>query len=79
MDLGFEGRIALISGADSGMGKETARLLLEAGVRVARREHHRLAQCPQIAGRLPIGRLLPQRGKTLDLGLARNRQRLHHG
>jgi 3-oxoacyl-[acyl-carrier protein] reductase len=35
MDLGIEGRIALISGADSGMGKETARLLLEAGVRVA--------------------------------------------
>ncbi len=35
MDLGITGRIALISGADSGMGKETARLLLEAGVRVA--------------------------------------------
>lgn len=35
MDLGIKGRIALISGADSGMGKETARLLLEAGVRVA--------------------------------------------
>lgn len=35
MDLGINGRIALISGADSGMGKETARLLLEAGVRVA--------------------------------------------
>ena len=35
MDLGIRNRIALISGADSGMGKETARLLLEAGVRVA--------------------------------------------
>jgi 3-oxoacyl-[acyl-carrier protein] reductase len=35
MDLGITGRIALISGADSGMGRETARLLLEAGVRVA--------------------------------------------
>lgn len=35
MDLGIKNRIALISGADSGMGKETARLLLEAGVRVA--------------------------------------------
>ena len=35
MDLGIKGRIALISGADSGMGKETARMLLEAGVRVA--------------------------------------------
>ena len=35
MDLGIKGRIALISGSDSGMGKETARFLLEAGVRVA--------------------------------------------
>lgn len=35
MDLGIQDRIALVSGADSGMGKETARLLLEAGVRVA--------------------------------------------
>ena len=35
MDLGITKRIALISGADSGMGKETARFLLEAGVRVA--------------------------------------------
>lgn len=35
MDLGIKGRIALVSGADLGMGKETARLLIEAGVRVA--------------------------------------------
>ena len=35
MDFGIKGRIALISGADSGMGKETARLLLTEGVRVA--------------------------------------------
>ncbi|NIJ69441.1 SDR family oxidoreductase [Xanthomonas sp. 60] len=35
MDLGIEGRIALVSGGDSGMGKETARQLLGAGVRVA--------------------------------------------
>jgi 3-oxoacyl-[acyl-carrier protein] reductase len=35
MDLGIKGRVALVSGADSGMGMETARLLLEAGVRVA--------------------------------------------
>ena len=35
MDLGIDGRIALVSGGDSGMGRESARLLLEAGVRVA--------------------------------------------
>ncbi len=35
MDLGIAGRIALVSGADSGMGKQTARELLQAGVRVA--------------------------------------------
>jgi NAD(P)-dependent dehydrogenase (short-subunit alcohol dehydrogenase family) len=35
MDLGISNKVALISGADSGMGKETARQLLLAGVRVA--------------------------------------------
>ncbi|MBJ6122452.1 SDR family NAD(P)-dependent oxidoreductase [Sphingomonas mollis] len=35
MDYGIKGRIALVSGADSGMGKTTARMLLEEGCRVA--------------------------------------------
>lgn len=35
MKLDIEGRIALVTGADSGIGKETARKLLEEGVRVA--------------------------------------------
>ena len=35
MDLGISGRIALVTGADSGMGKVTARMLLDEGCRVA--------------------------------------------
>lgn len=35
MDLGIKGRVALVSGGDSGMGRESARMLLEAGARVA--------------------------------------------
>ena len=35
MDLEIAGRIALVTGADSGIGLETARMLLEAGCRVA--------------------------------------------
>lgn len=35
MDLGISGRTALVTGADSGIGWHTARLLLEEGVRVA--------------------------------------------
>ncbi|RZM19650.1 MAG: SDR family NAD(P)-dependent oxidoreductase, partial [Sphingomonas sp.] len=35
MNLDIAGKIALVTGADSGMGKETARMLLQEGVRVA--------------------------------------------
>lgn len=35
MDLGISGRVAVISGGDSGMGLETARLLVGEGVRIA--------------------------------------------
>jgi NAD(P)-dependent dehydrogenase (short-subunit alcohol dehydrogenase family)/NADPH-dependent 2,4-dienoyl-CoA reductase/sulfur reductase-like enzyme/nitrite reductase/ring-hydroxylating ferredoxin subunit len=35
MNLDIEGKVALVTGADSGMGFETARMLLQEGVRVA--------------------------------------------
>ncbi|SEN47275.1 NAD(P)-dependent dehydrogenase, short-chain alcohol dehydrogenase family [Sphingomonas gellani] len=35
MDLGIGGRVALVSGGDSGMGRESARQLLEASAKVA--------------------------------------------
>ena len=34
MDLGYEGRTAVVTGADSGMGFETARMMLAEGARV---------------------------------------------
>ena len=34
MDLGIAGRVAVVTGADSGMGYQVARFLLEAGVKV---------------------------------------------
>ncbi len=35
MDYGIRGKAAVITGADSGMGRETARQLLGEGVRVS--------------------------------------------
>jgi 3-oxoacyl-[acyl-carrier protein] reductase len=41
MDLGIEGKAAIVTGGSRGIGRETARVLLEAGARVAICARHR--------------------------------------
>jgi NAD(P)-dependent dehydrogenase (short-subunit alcohol dehydrogenase family) len=41
MDLGIAGRVAVVTGADSGMGYEVVRFLLEAGVKVMMTDRER--------------------------------------
>ena len=62
MNLGIKGRIALISGADSGMGKETARLLLEAGVRVALTDKPGGTMDEAVAELTPLGEIVAATG-----------------
>jgi len=59
MDFQLDGKIALVSGADSGMGRETARMLLAEGARVAITDQsrqsldealHELEHLGQVAG-----------------------------
>jgi len=62
MDLGIKGRIALISGADSGMGKETARLLLEAGAKVAITDQAGGSLDEAAADLVPLGKVIAVAG-----------------
>ena len=52
MDLGLAGRACLVTGAGSGIGRETARLLCAegAGVLLVARNEARLAQAAEEAG-----------------------------
>lgn len=54
MDLGIKGRVAIVTGGSRGIGRETARELLEAGVKVmtcAREGKAMAAACEELAGR----------------------------
>jgi 3-oxoacyl-[acyl-carrier protein] reductase len=57
MHLGIEGRVAVVTGGDSGIGLATARILLEEGVRVILSDKER-ASLLQAAATLP-GEVLP--------------------
>ncbi|MFT4053158.1 MAG: SDR family oxidoreductase [Novosphingobium sp.] len=67
MKLDIEGRIALVTGADSGIGKETARRLLGEGVRVAISDrpggnlHETLAELE------PLGQVIAVEADVTDL------------
>jgi len=76
MDLGVEGRVALVTGADSGIGWHTARELLSEGARVvvSDREQERLDAA---ATRLPGEVLAVAADVTSASDLARLRNRIH--
>jgi NAD(P)-dependent dehydrogenase (short-subunit alcohol dehydrogenase family) len=72
MDLGMSGRVALVTGADSGIGWHTARMLSEAGARVAITDQHEKALAAA-AEALP-GAVL---AVVADLTVAEDLRRLH--
>jgi 3-oxoacyl-[acyl-carrier protein] reductase len=52
MDLGIKGRVAIVSGGSRGIGRETARELMEAGVKImtcSRHEDQVAATCKELA------------------------------
>lgn len=68
MKLEIEGRIALVTGADSGIGKETARRLLGEGVRVAISDQTGGALQDTLAELEPLGQLIAVEADVTDLG-----------
>jgi NAD(P)-dependent dehydrogenase (short-subunit alcohol dehydrogenase family) len=72
MDLGIEGKVALITGGDSGIGWHTAQLLIREGVRVAITDQHQ-DELDKAAANLP-GEVF---AIAADLTKAEDVQRLH--
>lgn len=68
MKLDIERRIALVSGADSGIGKETARRLLNEGVRVAISDQPGGNLQDTLAEFEPLGEIIAVEADVTDLG-----------
>ena len=76
MDMGLRGRTALVTGADSGIGWETARLLLEEGARVVISDKDQ-AELDAAAGRLAGDVVAIAADVTSAESLAALRDRIH--
>jgi NAD(P)-dependent dehydrogenase (short-subunit alcohol dehydrogenase family) len=76
MDLGLEGRTALVTGADSGIGWNTARLLIEEGARVIVSDRDQ-GELDAAAAKLPGEVLAVAADVTSASELAALRERVH--
>lgn len=76
MDMGLQGKVALVTGADSGIGWHTARLLLEEGARVVVSDQDQ-AKLDEAAARLPGPVLAVAADVTKASSLAALRDRVH--
>jgi NAD(P)-dependent dehydrogenase (short-subunit alcohol dehydrogenase family) len=77
MDMGLHGKIALVTGADSGIGWSTARLLIEEGCRVVISDKDQAA-LDAAAAKLPGRPLAIAADVTSAEQLKRLRDRVHH-
>lgn len=76
MDMGLRGRTALVTGADSGIGWATARLLIEEGARVVVTDRDQ-AELDRAASRLPVRAPGFAADITSATSLAALRDRIH--
>lgn len=66
MKLGIDGKVALVTGADSGIGRETARMLLEEGVRVVISDKPGGDLDATVADLSPLGEILAVEADVTD-------------
>jgi NAD(P)-dependent dehydrogenase (short-subunit alcohol dehydrogenase family) len=77
MDMGLRGKVALVTGGDSGIGWATARLLIEEGCRVVISDKDQQS-LDAAAAKLPVRPLAIAADVTSREQLARLRDRIHH-